>query len=151
MRAPPNSCAISPTAASSGGPNDMWRLRDEICNSAYAFLLSRSLACYRPDRLLPCVGEPCTRDLRETTCMAGAGDWLAVNDCATGTHGFCAAVHLDAHPDVELRQWQRGELYPICTDGVRHQSGTVHSAQYAEGARWRGRLLHDCEVSALRG
>src|SRR5438552_509522 len=91
----------------------MWRLRDEICNSTYAFLLDCSLDRCRSDRLLPRVGEPCTRDLRETTCMAGAGDWLAVDDCATGTHGFCAAVHLDAHPDVELRQRQGRELYPV--------------------------------------
>src|ERR1700740_1533418 len=86
--------------------NDMWRLRNEICNSICAVFLARSFGRCRPDGLLPCVGEPGASDLRETACMAGAGDWLAVDDCATGTHGLCAAVPLDARPDVELRQWQ---------------------------------------------
>src|SRR5258707_14096017 len=104
-----------PTAASSGGPNDMWRLRNEICNSAYAFLLSRSVDRCRSDRLLPCVGEPCTRDLRETTGVACARDWLIVDHRATGTNGLCATVHFDPYPDVELRQRQGRELYPICT------------------------------------
>ncbi len=51
------------------------------------------------------------------------------DDRAVGADGLCAAVHVHAHPDVELRQWQRRELDSICADGVRHQSGAVHPAQ----------------------
>ena len=74
-------------------------------------------------KLLSCLGGSRTRNLRKTAGVAGASGGLIFDDRAIGTDGLCAAVHFHAHSDVELRQWQGCELYPICKDGVRHQPG----------------------------